>query len=954
MSTTNGIINLQTGIYLNVRQEPNFYADILGTLAPNTEITIIKQNGNWFEISYNGQNAYVFSEAIKTSETIPQGGISLNLNVPNNFEFGNTGEQPTFNWNALVTTSLIPIKNKSGEIQNGYFTSNGDHITIIKNNPETGLTFIQYPDQSANMYQQGWIDSSYISSKYLDFRFQQGWINTTENQKVYLFDNTISSTTLSKNTKYTLLYTISNYDIEYTSILFEENGETQLGFIPFTTGKLNFIVPNYPYNTLNEHSIKSLKPTVPTNAIVNSTVDLIDINGIKPYSYINSMGETVYPSIKAGSEISILQVFTSAEEQSILIEYYDEGSNNYKKGYLPINVLYNKTVSIDTNNVTWNNPSGTYNLMDLTDSNVIYELPASQTIQYLYTVGDFACILFNNNNLSGWPLQTGYVHSSSGKFINKNTLNSLFTPETSSITYLTTNYNATVNSPELDLTAIYIFCGLTPNELLTTTEVSNTSIDSLMIRDLNGSLISKVSIPASDVSYETYGYNPSNAFYFSLTLNKSILNILEINSQYKLSIAFNFNGISAELPLKYESTPSSFFPKSNCFKIILDSSSNIILELLPRYLFLASFDSYSYTGDSVSLFINTKNINTTEKIVFDKNLEKSLIIKDVDGNTITTISGKQVTELASNTKSINNQTEDTNYNGLSVTLTKNNLGLLIPNTQYNLFVGFEYKNKYIEIPVMFNSSNLRTNLCFIYPTDYKAALTQPNEWETSIKLLNTDFVANLKYQNASTSETTFYLVGNVIGDAIFTQTTQKNLVFKNTTTGTNDFIIPTIPKNWFSTNTNDYSSFEIVLGPSTFNQLNPNYSYDLFISFTLNNKVYEIPLCKYENFNSWSGMYNYFLIGLDPNSDQLNLSVAGYDPTTTTPIPSAPTTTSPWVGVVTSTTYPYSIKNNNNAPILTQGEILDNITGKNNDYYSVQIGKNTFYYPTKTITIIQK
>lgn len=418
MSNTNGIVNLPAGIYLNLREEPNFYSNVLGTLAPNTKVNILEQNGKWFKIFYNNQIAYVFSDAIKTSNTVTQGGITLTLNIPNNFKFGNAGEQPTFNWNALVTTSLIPIKNEAGKIQKGYSTSNGDHITIIKNNPETNLTFIQYPDQEANMYQQGWIDSSFISTEYLDFRFTSAWINETINQNIYLFNNTISQTVLTSKSAYTLLYTITNYGETYSCILFEDDNNLQIGFIPFSTGSLNFILKDYPYNISNESSIGTITPTVPTNATVNSQIELIDINGIKPNYSINSNNDITYPSLSANTNISILQIFTSAEENSMLIEYFSSNTQTYKKAYVPISTLYDNSITINSNTVTWNNPNGIYDLMNLSNSKIIYKLPASQSIEYLYSAGDFACIVFNNNNISGEPLETGFVSLSEGSFNN--------------------------------------------------------------------------------------------------------------------------------------------------------------------------------------------------------------------------------------------------------------------------------------------------------------------------------------------------------------------------------------------------------------------------------------------------------------------------------------------------------------------------------------------------------
>ena len=398
MSNTNGFVNLPTGIYLNVRKEPNFYSAVLTSLAPKTELTILEQNGDWYQIEYNNAKAYVFTQAVSTNSKINIKGITLNLNLPTVERF----EQPTFNWNALVISKEnIPIKDANGNVLTGLCTSNGDHITIIQNNIESNLTFIQYPDQGANCYQQGWIDSSYISSEYLDFRFQDTWINNEENQQVYLFDNTISNVTLDKGAKYTLLYTVSNYNIEYTCILFEENNNLQIGFILSSTGQLNFVLKGYPYNIGNEASIGTFKPTVPANATTLSDIKLIDANGIEPYYVVKSKTETIYPTISANSRISILEIFNSAEQDSILMEYYDAGNNIYKKGYLPLEALVNKEIILDSSNVVWDNSIKTIEVMDITNSRIIAKLLPNTIANLLYIADEYACIEFEN--------QTGYV-----------------------------------------------------------------------------------------------------------------------------------------------------------------------------------------------------------------------------------------------------------------------------------------------------------------------------------------------------------------------------------------------------------------------------------------------------------------------------------------------------------------------------------------------------------------
>ena len=74
------------------------------------------------------------------------------------------------------------------------------------------------------------------------------------------------------------------------------------------------------------------------------------------------------------------------------------------------------SIQIDENSVTWNGSNNVtvYN----SNGDVIYSLPTSQTVQYLYTTpdGNYACILYNDNNVSGWPLVTGYVSINDGTF----------------------------------------------------------------------------------------------------------------------------------------------------------------------------------------------------------------------------------------------------------------------------------------------------------------------------------------------------------------------------------------------------------------------------------------------------------------------------------------------------------------------------------------------------------
>lgn len=405
MTQNNGIVNLSNGVYLSVRESPNFFSNIIGAIAPKTNLDILEQIGDWFKISYEGKYAYVFKSAVKTTKEISQGGITLNLNVPNDFKTGIVGNKPTFNCNAYVKKGSIPILNENGNVLKGCYTSKGDYISIIKDNPKTNLTFIQYPSQSNNIYKQGWIKSSYVSKNYLDFRFEFTWLNLIDKQKIYLFDDTISTSTLNINDKYSLLYTVTNFNQKYACIIFKDsNNNLKIGFVPFNSGKLEFLLENYPYDISNGATIGNYKPTVEANSKSNDVVKIIDINGIN----LNNR------KIEKGMSISILQVFV--ESQKVLLEYYDKTFNNYVKGYVNISDLHRKLITINKNSVIWNNPKGIFDVFDLSGNSIIYTIPGEQTIQYLYSTKNFACILYNNHKYSGYPIQTGFVKLSDGTF----------------------------------------------------------------------------------------------------------------------------------------------------------------------------------------------------------------------------------------------------------------------------------------------------------------------------------------------------------------------------------------------------------------------------------------------------------------------------------------------------------------------------------------------------------
>ena len=79
------------------------------------------------------------------------------------------GLQPTYQWNAKVTSGTIQIYDAEGNAVADSYTSEGDHITILSICPreytQLSLALIQFPDQSNSCYIQGYIQTSDFSAK---------------------------------------------------------------------------------------------------------------------------------------------------------------------------------------------------------------------------------------------------------------------------------------------------------------------------------------------------------------------------------------------------------------------------------------------------------------------------------------------------------------------------------------------------------------------------------------------------------------------------------------------------------------------------------------------------------------------------------------------------------------------------------------------------------------------
>lgn len=108
-------------------------------------------------------------------------------------------------------------------------------------------------------------------------------------------------------------------------------------------------------------------------------------------------------------------------EKLALIEFIDSYAGTYIIGYIPVENLINGNIKLKTNYCNWNSSTKEYSIYDLQKS-VIYKIESSQTTEYLFKTNAYACILFNNNNVSQWPLATLQEYAQQARVSDYNTI----------------------------------------------------------------------------------------------------------------------------------------------------------------------------------------------------------------------------------------------------------------------------------------------------------------------------------------------------------------------------------------------------------------------------------------------------------------------------------------------------------------------------------------------------
>lgn len=447
--------------------------------------------------------------------------MSINTKINFNLVAGESiGIQPLYQWNAKVTGSLIQLYNSKGQALPNNYTSLGDCITILSISSETNLALIQFPYNDKNCYVQGYIKVSDFNL--LKLRFYNSWINSVNNQEVLLINGDLSSNTLSLNETSTYLYSTDTY----ACIIYKDfDNKLQIGYVPLCSGNLNVIQTNIPYYLASGTSVGK-NPTYPTNAInFLGNINIVDINNISIPNTYTSLGD----------EITILEIYP--DEKVVLIEFPDSFNNTYIIGYIPLDNLTNNSIIIRNNHTTFNTNCNYRALFNINKTQ-IYSIESTESFNYLFQTGNYACILFNNTNLPNNPIETAFI----------------------SLDYGTFDFNSfnTSSIPLIEQTALYIACneGFSSSPYYYGTGIYGNSIG-------YGSYYTKINFPNTPIS-KTYAfeylinYLKQNIPVWNDTISK-YLKLDTLTDYQKVALydfAYNIPAYLGDISCKLASNPS--------------------------------------------------------------------------------------------------------------------------------------------------------------------------------------------------------------------------------------------------------------------------------------------------------------------------------------------------------------------------------------------------------------
>ena len=114
--------SIQKGVVVNVhsvlrvRSEADINSQILGFLTNGCNVNILGEKGNWYNISYNGKNAYISKDYVKVSGESSNSSSSNNSNTGSNVSNSNAKNNDASNSNVGSNSSEETSINKSGKV----------------------------------------------------------------------------------------------------------------------------------------------------------------------------------------------------------------------------------------------------------------------------------------------------------------------------------------------------------------------------------------------------------------------------------------------------------------------------------------------------------------------------------------------------------------------------------------------------------------------------------------------------------------------------------------------------------------------------------------------------------------------------------------------------------------------------------------------------------------------
>ena len=227
--------------------------------------------------------------------------------------------------------------------------------------------------------------------------------------------------------------------------------------------------------------------------------------------------------------------------------------------------------------------------------------------------------------------------------------------------------------------------------------------------------------------------------------------------------------------------------------------------------------------DYNSLVINGKIILNDN--IISKNISKKLIIKNSNGNIVTSINTTAVNWYSNNKNS---------YSGYQGIFTSKELSKLKPDESYNIYIEMNG----VEMPII-NNLTLKSNKYTIESNKIGDLIIKNN-----LAKLENEAV----YETDYFTDYGYVLNGNLyLNNTIFNKSDSKILVIKDIQGNIIDKV-KCASMNWYSNNKENYSGFQGIFTNSELNKLKTGEKYIFELEINKNGKTYTFPIKKEKNF----------------------------------------------------------------------------------------------------------